>query len=90
MDKFKIAHQLANKLEELLGDDYGLLIDGLNLNSMETKWAKGHIRWTLIDEETGENLLEKPNDKNHCCGKYIKTKQDRDNHNSVHHKAVAI
>jgi hypothetical protein len=55
----EIAAMLAEAMERHLEDGaYGAMIDGLELSPAQKKRAKGRVRWTLIDEATGENLLE--------------------------------
>ena len=52
-----IAYGLSELLEDFVGEQWGNLIDGMGLTEEEKQWAHETLRWTIIDENTGEDLV---------------------------------
>lgn len=65
LNKVKIANLLGDALSDHLSDTgaYGDLIDGLKVGPKAKEYLHDNVRWTLIDDETGLNLLECDADK---------------------------
>jgi hypothetical protein len=62
VNKREVAEKVAEEFDWLLRDDQmhqSLLL--AKLTPDEERWARTNLRWTMIDESTGENLLEPTN-----------------------------
>lgn len=65
LDKVRIAGAFAEALDSYLSDGgaYQELIDSLKVGPKAKEWLTDSVRWTLIDDTTGQNLLECEEDK---------------------------
>ncbi len=52
----KVAEVLERDLHD--GGAWGRILDNAELTKAERQWAGRHIRWTLLDEEDGVDLLQ--------------------------------
>lgn len=52
----KIAEVLERDLHD--GGAWGRILDNAGLTPAERAWADAHVRWTLLDEEDGVDLLQ--------------------------------
>jgi hypothetical protein len=53
----EIAYALSEALEDFVGEQWRNLISGLDLTTEEQEWVNDNLRWTIINENTGEDLL---------------------------------
>lgn len=54
----QVAAELANHMENFIGDEYPRFFDEILMPENVRKEVKKRLRWTIVDENTGENLLE--------------------------------
>lgn len=56
-----LAHELANALENDLDNGaWAEIVNNLDVTPRQRKIVRERMRWTIIDEVSGENLLEVP------------------------------
>lgn len=57
----RLAHELSNALEiDLDNGAWSEIIHNLRIPARDKTIVRQRLRWTIIDEKTGENLLEIP------------------------------